>query len=645
MSPFDRAFQRAGGRYLRDLPAGWAEAIQARGREPGLVALAEGLASFAVPEGARKPPEATILVALLVLLAQAEGHAGLVLEGPGRELTEELAGAFHTSLAAVAEQLGRMRAIVGGPDQRMPLILDRGTLYSERLFRAETRLGAVLGARCAPGTQPDLSALDPAVLEDPQELNPEQRLGVARALDWPLTVITGGPGTGKTSIVVAILRSALRRNVPLARIALAAPTGKAANRMDESILKTLLRLDPLPAIDAPLLNSPLKARTLHRLLGYHPTGDSYRHHQENPIAADLVIIDESSMVDLVLMERLLRAVPPKARLVLLGDGDQLPSVEAGRVFADLVAALGERVTVLTRSYRMRDEDPAGCAVLTAARWIVGQETGKREGLFGPPYPILAHDPAQPPAGVDLLDVPQKELEAFLLRWLAKEIEAPLPDYGDRLLHVHRMQDGAWAEGEEERLKVLLDSLNRVKILCPLRQASEIRGAQDINDFLHAKVSDVRDRKLSHRLSVSLGEPVMMTRNDYRRGLFNGDQGIVLMVARDGGRARLEAVFPCEGGGFAGHAIGPLLHDLELAYALTVHKAQGSEYERVAVVLPRVDSGFVTREILYTALTRAQKSVTLVAGREAVEKAAGRALTRHSGLVARMAEHGGQAGAD
>ena len=637
MSPFDRAFQRVGGRWLRDLPEGWAEALQARGHELSLLPLAEGLASFAVEAG--RPPEGTILVALLVLVAQAEGHAGLVLEGQGQDVAEDLAGAFHTTVAALRGHLEAMPALLGAKGDRKPLILDAGTLYSERLFRAETRLGQDLGARTAPCCEPDPGLLDPAVTDHPQTLNADQRLGVARALAWPLTVITGGPGTGKTSIIVAILRSALRCQVPLARIALAAPTGKAANRMDEAIRKALLQVETLPELDRPLLATPLKARTLHRLLGYHPTGDTYRHHEENPIAADLVIIDESSMVDLMLMERLVRAVPRGARMVLLGDGDQLPSVEAGRVFADLVGALDGQVTVLKQSYRMREDDPAGSAVLTAARWIGGQETLKKAGLFGPPFPILEHDPArdtrEDPAGVDLLDVNQEGWEAFLRRWLKQELEKPLPDYDDRLRHIHRMKDGAWAEGEEARLKALLDNMNRVKILCPLKQAPELRGAVAINAFLHDQVSQARGRGLVKQLTLSLGEPVMMTWNDYRRGLFNGDQGLVLQVGRDGFKAHLEAVFPCEGGGFAAHAIGPILGDLELAYALTVHKAQGSEFERVAVVLPKAGSEFVTREILYTALTRAQQSVTLVGSREAVEKAAGRVLKRQSSLGSRL----------
>jgi exodeoxyribonuclease V alpha subunit len=614
--------------------------MEARAVDPGLLVLAEGLASFAGPQD----PESlqrTILVCLLVLAAQAEGHSGLPLsldpgsrmrdpgEGPGRGLSEDLAHLFRAAPEALAAHLDTpaMAAILGRPLERKPLVLDHGTLSTERVFRAEERLAAALAARAAQAPGPG-TPIDPELLEAPRRLNPEQIQAVRQALVRPLTLITGGPGTGKTSIVVAILRAALRQPVP-PRVALAAPTGKAANRMHGSIQDALAQV-PVQEADAPLRTAAFAPRTLHRLLGCNPGQDTWRHHEDNPLPADLVVVDEASMVDLALMDRLVRAVPPGARLVLLGDADQLPSVETGRVFQDLAGALD--VVRLATNYRM-DQD--GRPILAAARKIVG---GSPRELFQPPDPILPHTP-QARAGVDLLDPGDGDLRRFLLDWLHDQVEhhPACPDFLARIGHVHAQQDGAWQGDALERLDLLFAHAARARILCPLKTAPALRGADSVNTFLHAQASAARDRRLTLALAVSLGEPVMMTRNDPRRGIYNGDQGLALKVARDGGLPRLEAVFPCAGSGYQAHAIAPLLHELELGYALTVHKAQGSEYQRVAVILPREDSPFLSREILYTALTRARRHVTLVGSREQVERAAERVLTRHSTLPDRLRE--------
>jgi len=302
------------------------------------------------------------------------------------------------------------------------------------------------------------------------------------------------------------------------------------------------------------------------------------------------------------------------------------------VFKDLVAALPESVVLLKKSFRMDHEE--GQAVLSAARKMSGELQGD---LFQEPHPLVPHAPGNLGPGVNFLDGGAKEVRAFLLDWFHREIECTsAPDeFLRRIRHVHVEKKGQWLPDDLQRLTHLFNHYQRTRILCPIKEASGFRGAVSINEFLHKEASHTRDRALGRTLSVSLGEPVMMTRNDYRRWIFNGDQGLILMVAKDGGHPHLEVVFPSPDGEFKAHAIAPILPHLELAYAMTIHKSQGSEFDRVVIVLPEQDSEFVTKEILYTALTRAKRAVTIVGGEEVIRKAARRTQSRYSGLQIRL----------
>ena len=366
MSTSSIAFQEKGGRVLRQLPEGWLKGLSQHGQGEDFLPLAEGLASFLPPSEEETLRNATLLF-LLLLLAQAEGHAGIPLDPGEGSLLGRLAEEFKADPALLAD-LAKSEALAsvrGGPGTSKPLVLDGDTLYAQRLHQAEVRLALAIRSR-VPKTgpldsdkQPDLGPdLDPEVrsslvfAEDGEtqkihQLNDEQVQAVRLALHAQLTLVTGGPGTGKTSIIVAILREALRRGVTLQRMALTAPTGKAANRMFGSIQEALGALVEMKEIDRPLLTPALSPSTLHRLLGYQPSANKFRYDRDNPLDVDLVIVDESSMVDLILMERLLRAVPPKAKVVLLGDAQQLPSVEAGCVFQDLVSGLPESCLLYT----------------------------------------------------------------------------------------------------------------------------------------------------------------------------------------------------------------------------------------------------------------------------------------------------------
>ncbi len=230
-------------------------------------------------------------------------------------------------------------------------------------------------------------------------------------------------------------------------------------------------------------------------------------------------------------------------------------------------------------------------------------------------------------GVELLEADEAGLRRFLDGWLAREIQGA-EGFLEGLQQVFHLGPSGWAEGEATRLQSLVAGMDRARLLCPVRQAPGLRGVEGLNAYLHERVQELREQGIQKRLAFSLGEPVMMTRNDYARGIFNGDQGLLLKVARPGGEPRLEAVFPVREG-FQAFAVGPLLGDLELAYATTVHKAQGSEFDRVALVLPEADHPLATREVLYTALTRARRGALIVGSRALLGLAAGRGPQRHS----------------
>jgi len=339
-------------------------------------------------------------------------------------------------------------------------------------------------------------------------------------------------------------------------------------------------------------------------------------------------VDEASMVGLELMTHLLEALRPEARLVLLGDADQLPSVEAGSAFRDLVDSLPERAARLTRSYRMDPRDPGGRAILLAAQAI--REGGCGEDVV-PSRPGLG---SLTGLGAEFLEAEGPLIASYLETWgdqglwvgsMASQCQEPL-----------RPGIDGWAPGQEAHLAGLFEHFGRLRILCPLRASAGLQGVESVNAFLHERWRLRAGRGLSRELAFLPGEPVVMRRNDYRRGLFNGDPGLVLLMAPPGGEAHQVVVFQRDGG-YEAFPIAPLLPDLELGYAGTVHRAQGSEFDRVALILPREDSPLMTREILYTALTRARKSVVILGPREVLERAAERSIRRFTGLGRLLAE--------
>jgi exodeoxyribonuclease V alpha subunit len=340
---------------------------------------------------------------------------------------------------------------------------------------------------------------------------------------------------------------------------------------------------------------------------------------------ELVVVDESSMVDLALMDRLLRSVGPDAHLVLLGDADQLPSVDAGAVFRDLcrtpALSAGEATVRLTHSYRMDAEDSSGRAILAAARRVRSGEP-LRPGID---FVERARVEEVALRGVELLPAGRQRRVAWWERWM-RSLPEPEQVAGRAF---ERTADGEWRLEDHQVLSALLDALESARILTAHRGYAGGTGATAVNLWFHER--HARAAGAGSRADLLPGEPVLVTRNDYRRNLFNGDQGAIVRVAEVTGEARLHALFRLEGA-LRTFALESLGGGLELSWATTVHKAQGSEMERVTLVLPDLPSRILDRDLVYTAVTRARRSVVLLGSATVLREAAARKLDRSTGLA-------------
>ena len=513
--------------------------------------------------------------------------------------------------------------VAAGEDDRSirPLRLVGTCLYLDRYWREERQVAADLVALSG-GVEADAAVLSAGLdrvfagMEDSG-----QRLAAAASVLQRFAVIAGGPGTGKTTTVARIAALLLEQS-PSSLIALAAPTGKAAARLEEAVHQEALGLDVSDAVRERLL--ALSASTIHRLLGWRPGSQSrFRHERGNKLPHDVVIVDETSMVSLSLMARLVESVRSGARLVLVGDPGQLTSIEAGAVLGDIV---GPAVDGLRMRPDARDRLAAatGSAVQAIATGggvgdgIVVLERGHR---FGSGIASLAAAVRRGDADevVSILGSAPEGVE-----WLAVDAaEASLDVVRAATLDTAGAVTEAAAAREAGRA---LAALGAFRVLCAHRRGPhgvETWGAR-IEDWL---AEGLEGFTLGQRWYV--GRPLLVTENDYELGLFNGDTGVVVAS----GAGRLSAAFERRG---AVVELSPArLGAVETVYAMTIHKSQGSQFDTAAVLLPPAESRILTRELLYTAVTRA-KSRLIVAGTEAMVRAAvERPAARASGLRARL----------
>lgn len=645
------AEDNAGGfrRRLRQIEAGAAEL----NLDPAAVHVALEIAAMEADLDVEQRL-ALVLLITASLAALQQGSTRLPVAGgqagaPMRQMLRSLCGeAFGPGGPdAMADAIARLldsdlapHVIGRSPDDYRPLIYRSPFIYHHRVRVAELRLAQLLADRMAQ-KPPDDSGRVKAALADTMArpgairelemlLSSEQRDSVANAASQRLALISGGPGTGKTSIILAILRVLVRMGIEPKQIALAAPTGKAAFRMGESVNEGLARIEDPAGADRLLQDAYPQPCTIHRLLGFSPSRRRFIYHRNNPLDAAAVIVDEGSMLDLSLMERLVGALNPDARLIVLGDADQLPSVAAGAVFRD-VAQAGARedryrgvCTRLTHSYRMDTNDPAGRAVFSVARAInsADQSVAARAGVAGSGFTWCASPEELDFAGVEFLA--GAGMEAFLNRWYAARIRA---DEVEKLCaRVFAEDENGFDDAARAGLERIFDHTAASRILCFTRVLST--GSERINAALHRRRAE--SGGVAPEREFLPGEPVIVVRNDYERMLFNGDQGVIVRIRRPGGRAAAMAVFK-RGGKFDAFHLTALRESLELCYAATIHKAQGSEFDAVAVLLPERDLPILTREALYTAVTRSRRCVVIVGEEELLRTGIARGIERFSGL--------------
>jgi exodeoxyribonuclease V alpha subunit len=584
---------------------------------------------------------ATALAALAAscIAAMRAGSTRVPLTEPGLTAALAFAG-IPAPVPGVIAVVERARAalpgdpvatLVGRPGERKPLVIDGGWLYAERMHILEERFSARVRERLEqPSPIRDTRRMQralAAVTAGPPPLTDEQKRAVQKALTTPLALVTGAPGTGKTSIVVALVRALAWLGERMDAVAIAAPTGKAAQRLQEA-LHVGLASAPRDMADIGLPQLVPAPQTLHRLLGLSPQTGRFAHHENDPLTHRVVIVDEASMIDLAMMERLMRALRRDARLILLGDADQLPSVEAGAVFRDLCASIGAaRLTANLRVARV----PSARRIVEVAAAV---NAGRLDG--GPGSPVSTRRTADEICfeGVEHLAAPWHEVaEAVLDRWWSTRLGSVL-GFVER---ASRSYGPPFAHPEEEDLRALFELYSRCRVLCATRSSGFPASVQAINDRMLVRLKQTRGGPPGasrwRRPGLGAGAPIIVERNDYERQLYNGDSGVV--VRAESGEAEgptLLAVFRRGAGPHAFEAY-PLesLPDTSPGFAMTVHKAQGSEFDDVLVVLPEEDLPLMTRELLYTAITRARRSVVLVGENDLLVRSVSRSVDRYSGI--------------
>ncbi|MDX2171434.1 MAG: exodeoxyribonuclease V subunit alpha [Deltaproteobacteria bacterium] len=598
-------------------------------------------------------PEVALAVAL-ASRAVGEGHVCLDLErvaAPGG-LVDDGGAAVDTGGWPAPQAWCAMLAesrLVG--ERETPLVLSAQRLYLRRYWRYEERVAAAIAARVAA----DDGAVDAARLRDGlRRLFPStsatpdwQRVAAFAAVRRRFCVISGGPGTGKTHTVVRILalliEQALASGRPLPRVALLAPTGKAAARLGEAIRAGVASLDCVAAVRSAI---QLDAATIHRCLGALPgRSAAFRHHRGNRLRIDVALVDEASMVDLALMAHLTDALPEEARLILLGDRDQLASVEAGAVLGDICNSGVARLPSAAFAAAVR----AACGDVIAADPASPAPAASQLSLWSAPAPataapiadsivVLTHSYRYDAAGGigrvaravnagDAAELFDACAAGGAVRW-----REPAGDAIDAEL-AEEVVRGFAAFARAATPLARLRALETFRVLCAHRRGPF--GVETVN----AQIEQLLAARgwLQPDAVEYPGRPILVTRNDYGLGLFNGDVGVIdraAEAAADPLAAARVAYFPDGQGGVRPIAVARL-PEHETVFALSVHKSQGSEFDQVALLLPRRVSPIVSRELLYTAVTRARHAVLLVATREVVERAVATPVERASGLCRRL----------
>jgi exodeoxyribonuclease V alpha subunit len=570
--------------------------------------MAEGLVRTFNEAGVLESADVLVAQRLTALAKEPDERVALAVAFVVRAVR---AGSVCIDLSRVAAQIGVAGLPWPDPDdwsaavsksvlvtEQPVLHLEAGLLYLDRYWLEERRVAAdvlALTAAGRTGAQVDVDRLFPGSYA-------EQRGAARVALSRSLTVLTGGPGTGKTTTVARLLallaeQAELDGRLPgqKLRIALAAPTGKAAARLLEAVQLEVGKLEPADRDRLP----ELAATTLHRLLGSKPdTKSRFRHNRDNRLPHDVIVVDETSMVSLTMMARLLEAVRPESRLLLVGDPDQLASVDAGAVLADLVDGL--------------DPGPGAVQNSPVARLVTSHRFGESIGTLA-----QAIRDGDADAALEVLAGGGEHIE-----WVSsgdasgilRKVVVP---------HALRLREAAILGNGQEALR----TLDQHRLLCAHRRG--LHGVTHWNRQIERWLAEQTDAP--QWAAWYPGRPVLVTANDYGLNLYNGDTGVAVM--RDGG---LRAVMASSAGPL--EVATSRLADIETMHAMTIHKSQGSQAVEVTVLLPTEDSRLLTRELLYTAVTRARQKVRLIGTAEQLRAAVERRAMRATGLAGRLRQH-------
>lgn len=556
----------------------------------------------------------------------------------------------------IIEMLATSDAVGLAPDHLdKPLILDGSHLYLQRYYQFESKVSDKLNKLSQPIALVDIDATTKMLrsLFTATKMQYDwQKIATATALTQKLAVITGGPGTGKTTTVTKLLLLLCQQQAMTIR--LVAPTGKAAARLSESIKASKARLTHELTAHADTLDLsklalvPEEASTLHRLLGVIPNSHRFRHNSDNPLRLDLLIVDEASMVDLPMMYKLLDALPDHARLILLGDQDQLASVEAGAVLADICAGLKHSTSEGTEK----------------SRWIMRYSSDKAQRLSELTdtdlSPFISSDPKLGDSLSMLMHSHRFKGDAGIGRLALAVNHCDLK--GITQVWQHGYQELYWIEhqqtqqnnlGLSELLKLsvaqysgylkaiieeksppfaIIEKFNQYRLLCAMR-AGEY-GVDGINAAMTQALSTAK--LITPHNEFYAGRPIIIQSNDYNLGLFNGDIGVILVDAEP--PQRLMAHFVQADGSLL-KVLPARLPTHDTCFAMTVHKSQGSEFDRVALVMPPKPSvaqrQLLTKELVYTAITRAKAHFTCLGSQRVFEQACKQATQRASGLAKRL----------
>jgi exodeoxyribonuclease V alpha subunit len=628
--------------------------------------LGAAFARFMATLGVDAPP--LLLACALLSELEGAGHSCLSLEALARDpcallawpeaqwqQLQQAAGPLPQDGAAWRRCLAASPCVLEsgqGEERSQPLVLDLQRLYLRRYWRGEVSIAQAMLSRARQARVPDLKRarhwLDLLFAPDATHAPNWQKIACASALQSHVAVVTGGPGTGKTHTVARLLALlfALADDPARLRVALAAPTGKAAARLKQSIDNALTQLAGQLGPDLPLAQLTGRmgaARTLHSLLGARPDSRQLRHNAANPLDIDVLIVDEASMVHLEMMASLLDALPASATLILLGDKDQLASVEAGAVLGDLCreaqnGGYDARTAEYVRQVCGETLPPQYCGDLGA----LAQQTVmlRHSYRFDGPIGELATAINQGDAAAASLCLHRGQDQ--ILQWLspssAQDI-LPLALYGRpaaagaadghaAYLRIIRAGDG----GDHPRwVREVLRSFDQFRLLCALRDGEW--GVRGLNQAIEQRL--LEDGLIERQGEWYVGRPVMVTRNDPGLGVFNGDIGIALPEPDAERRAGGLRVYFSEGDQVRA-VLSSRLRDVETAYAMTVHKSQGSEFGHTVLVLPPAPTPVLSRELVYTGITRARQRFTLVSSdRSLLELAIRQPTLRASGLWERL----------